>query len=57
MDRHFWVADRGDYVWRIEQDLSLWPDEPAQSYVMLEMGVLDGSNEQDAARLTSLLEK
>jgi glycogen debranching enzyme len=57
IDRRFWVADRDEYVWRIEQDLSVWPEEPAHSYVMMEMGVLDGSNAQDAARLTSLFRK
>ncbi len=57
IDRHFWVADRGEYIWRIEEDLSVWPEELAQSYVMMEMGVLDGSNAQDAARLTSLFGK
>ncbi len=57
IDRYFWVADRGEYVWRVEHDLSVWPEEPAHSYVMMEMGVLDGSNAQDAARLTSLFGK
>jgi glycogen debranching enzyme len=57
MDRHFWLEDRGEYVWRIEHDLSVYPEEPAHSYVMLEMGVLDGSTAQDAARADSLFAK
>ncbi len=57
IDKHFWVADRAEYVWRIEQDLSVWPEEPAESYVMMEMGVLDGSNAKDASRITSLFGK
>lgn len=43
IERHFWVEARQDYVWRIEPDLSIHPDEPAHSYVALEMGLLDGS--------------
>ena len=57
IDKYFWVEDRGEYVWRIEQDLSVWPEEPAESYVMMEMGVLDGTNPEDVARIASLFEK
>ena len=57
IDRYFWVAGRGEYVWRIEHDLSVWPGEPAESYVMMEMSVLNGSNEHDAALIKPLFEK
>jgi glycogen debranching enzyme len=57
IDKHFWVAARGEYVWRIEHDMSVWPGEPAHSYVMMEMGVLQGSDDQDASRLKALFER
>jgi hypothetical protein len=57
IDRYFWVADRGEYAWRIEHDLSVWPGEPAHSYVMMEMGVLDGSGEHETARIEALFDK
>lgn len=57
INEHFWMAERGEYVWRIEQDLSVSPEEPAHSYVMMEMGVLDGSDPLEAARIQSLFEK
>jgi glycogen debranching enzyme len=52
IERHFWQEERGEYVWRIEQDLSVRPDEPAHTYVMMEMAVLDGSD----PRLNGLFE-
>lgn len=54
IEEHFWVEERGEYVWRIEQDLSVWPEEPAHSYVMMETNVLDGSDLADATRLARL---
>lgn len=57
IDEHFWIEERGEYLWRIEQDLTAWPEEPAHSYVMMEMGVLDANDPQNAARVSSLFEK
>jgi hypothetical protein len=51
IERHFWEAGRGEYVWRIENDLSIRPGEPAHSYVTLEFGVV-----KDAARAEKLFE-
>jgi hypothetical protein len=53
IEEHFWLPERGEYAWRIEQDLTVQPDEPAHTYVMMEMGVLDG----DDPRLDSLFGK
>ena len=39
IDEHFWLPERGEYAWRIEQDLTVQPDEPAHTYAMMEMGV------------------
>ncbi|MEO5952467.1 MAG: hypothetical protein ABIQ44_08400, partial [Chloroflexia bacterium] len=44
IDKHFWQSERGEYVWRIEEDLSVFPDEPAHSYVMTETAVIEGSD-------------
>lgn len=44
IEQHFWQPDRQEYVWRIEQDLSVEPDEPAHSYVMTETAVIEGSD-------------
>ena len=52
IERYFWLPERGEYVWRIEDDLTALPDEPAHSYAVLEMGV-----EQDKTRAISLFEK
>lgn len=54
IEEHFWLEERGEYVWRIEQDLSVDPQEPAHSYVMMETNVLDGSDRRNAARLAGL---
>ena len=51
IEQHFWVAERGEYVWRIEKDLTISPDEVAHSYVTLEMGVV-----KDLVRATQLFE-
>ncbi len=53
IEEHFWLAERGEYAWRIEQDLTVQPDEPAHTYVMMEMGVPVGKD----ARLVGLFEK
>lgn len=53
IEEHFWLPERGEYAWRIEQDLTVQPDEPAHTYVMMEMGVPDGKD----ARLGGLFEK
>ncbi|MDQ6693613.1 MAG: hypothetical protein M3014_04225 [Chloroflexota bacterium] len=57
IDEHFWSEERGEYVWRIEQDLSVSPGEPAHSYVMMETNALDGSDHRDVARLAALFAK
>jgi glycogen debranching enzyme len=54
IEKHFWVQERQEYVWRIEPDLSVQPQEPAHSYVALEMGLLgDG----DAERIALLFDR
>ncbi len=40
IERYFWSEARQEYLWRIEPDLSMQPNEPAHSYVGLEMGVV-----------------
>jgi glycogen debranching enzyme len=44
IERDFWQEERGEYVWRIEPDLTVRSGEPAHTYVMLEMAALDGSD-------------
>jgi glycogen debranching enzyme len=56
IEGHFWVAERQEYIWRIEPDLSARPDEPAHSYVALEMGLLDGSQRERIERLFAKVE-
>jgi hypothetical protein len=51
IERHFWDKEQGEYVWRIENDLSIRPGEPTHSYVTLEFGVV-----KDRARVESLFE-
>ncbi len=50
--RYFWQARRGEYVWRIEADLTSRPAEPAHSYAVLEMG-----SEHDPDRVRTLFER
>lgn len=54
IERYFWVEEKQEYVWRIESDLSVHPDEPGHSYATLEMGLLD---DQHADRLSQLFTK
>ncbi len=51
---HFWAPERQEYVWRIEPDLSLNPNEPSHSYAALEMGLL--SEPQFSARISQLFQ-
>ncbi len=51
IERHFWDPDQGEYVWRIEHDLSIRPGEPAHSFVNLEFGLV-----QDSERAASMFE-
>jgi hypothetical protein len=53
IEEHFWLPEREEYAWRIEEDLSVDRDEPAHTYVMMEMGVLDGGDK----RLDNLFSK
>ena len=52
IEDYFWMAERGEYLWRIEDDLTALPDEPGHSYAVLEMGVV-----QDATKARRLFEK
>jgi hypothetical protein len=54
INRYFWVEARQEYVWRIEPDLSVHPDEPAHSYVALETGLL---RESETDRINRLFER
>jgi hypothetical protein len=56
IDRYFWAPQRQEYVWRIEPDLTMDPDEPAHSYAALEMGVLDDAQAGRIARLFARIE-
>ncbi|HMA33125.1 MAG TPA: hypothetical protein VKY74_01495 [Chloroflexia bacterium] len=56
IERYFWVPAREEYVWRIEPDLSVDPAEPAHSYAVLEMGVLDDRQAERIARLAARVE-
>lgn len=53
IERYFWVESRQEYVWRIEPDLTAVAGEPAHTYAVLELGVLDHSNQ---AKITKLFE-
>jgi hypothetical protein len=54
IEKHFWDKTQGEYVWRIEHDLSIRPGEPTHSYVNLEFGVEQGA--ERAARMFELVE-
>jgi hypothetical protein len=56
ISRYFWVPARQEYVWRIEPDLSVDPDEPAHSYAVLEMGVLGAAQAERIAHLFATVE-
>ncbi len=56
INRYFWVEARQEYVWRIEPDLTVHPDEPAHSYVALEMGLLRQDDAAEAKRIERLFE-
>jgi glycogen debranching enzyme len=56
INRYFWVPARQEYVWRVEPDLSVAPDEPAHSYAVLEMGVLGAEQAGRIARLFATIE-
>jgi glycogen debranching enzyme len=54
IEKHFWIESRQEYAWKIESDLSLNPTEPAHSYAVLEMGVLE--DKERAKRLFERVE-
>ena len=56
INRYFWLEERQEYVWRIEPDLSVHPEEPAHSYVALETGLLQESEAERIARLFERVE-
>ncbi len=56
INRYFWSEERQEYAWRIEPDLTLHPEEPAHSYVALEMGLLGEKETGRIARLFARVE-
>ena len=54
IEKHFWDEAQGEYVWRIEHDLSIRPGEPPHGYVNLEFGVVKDMERAD--RMFELVE-